>query len=377
LTRGSSRISWVLIPCWRDSVHGSCLMGQPIEITRTEYSAAALRGLAGKTDDGAMVRRLLAMALVLEGESREEAASLNGMTRQTLRDWVHRYNAEGVAGLRSRTGPGRPPALSAAQMEELREIVLKGPDPERHIVVRWRCADLCEEVAERWSVRVCEQTMGRWLRRLEMTRLQPRPYHPKKDPKAEEAFSRLVKASLPETAAGKPIEIWFQDEARVGQHGSLEYIWAPIGSRPLAVRDNRHDSAYLFGALCPSRATGAAIIMPAANSEAMNEHLKEIATQVSPGAHAVLVCDGAGWHQRGERLQVPENITLLPLPPYSPELNPMENVWDYLRGNKLSHSVWDTYDAIVRACAEAWRFLLDDPKRISSVAMRSWACGNV
>jgi transposase len=352
-------------------------MGQPIEITRTEYSAAALRGLAGKTDDGAMVRRLLAMALVLEGESREEAASLNGMTRQTLRDWVHRYNAEGVAGLRSRSGPGRPPALSAAQMEELREIVLKGPDPERHIVVRWRCADLCEEVAERWSVRVCEQTMGRWLRRLEMTRLQPRPYHPKKDPKAEEAFSRLVKASLPETAAGKPIEIWFQDEARVGQHGSLEYIWAPIGSRPLAVRDNRHDSAYLFGALCPSRATGAAIIMPAANSEAMNEHLKEIATQVSPGAHAVLVCDGAGWHQRGERLQVPENITLLPLPPYSPELNPMENVWDYLRGNKLSHSVWDTYDAIVRACAEAWRFLLDDPKRISSVAMRSWACVNV
>ena len=169
-------------------------MGQPIKITRTEYSAAALRGLAGKTDDGAMVRRLLAMALVLEGQSREEAASLNGMTRQTLRDWVHRYNAESVAGLRSRTGPGRPPALSEAQMQELREIVLKGPEPERHTVVRWRCADLCEEVAERWSVRVCEQTMGKWLRRLEMTRLQPRPYHPKKDPEAEEAFKKTSAA---------------------------------------------------------------------------------------------------------------------------------------------------------------------------------------
>jgi hypothetical protein len=76
---------------------------------------------------------------------------------------------------------------------------------------------------------------------------------------------------------------------------------------------------YLFGALCPSRATGAAIIMPAANSEAMSEHLKEIATQVAPGAHAVLVCDGVGWHQRGERPTVPDNITWLPLPPYSPE----------------------------------------------------------
>lgn len=186
-----------------------------------------------------------------------------------------------------------------------------------------------------------------------------------------------MKAALLGSVAGKPIEIWFQDEARVGQQGSLEYIWAPIGSRPRAVRDNRRDLVYLFGALCPARATGAAIIMPAANSEAMSEHLKEIATQVAPGAHAVLVCDGAGWHQSGDRLEVPDNITLLPLPPYSPELNPMENVWDYLRGNKLSHRVWDSYDAIVRACAEAWRFLIGDPDRIRSIATRAWASVNV
>ena len=183
-----------------------------------------------------------------------------------------------------------------------------------------------------------------------------------------------MKAALPEAAKGKPLEIWFQDEARVGQQGSLEYIWAPIGSRPLAVRDNRHDSVYLFGALCPERATGAAVIMPAANTEAMNEHLKETATQVAPGAHAVMVCDGAGWHQRGKGLLVPDNITLLPLPPYSPELNPMENVWDYLRGNKLSHTVWDSYDAIVGACAKAWRWFIGDPDRIRSVAARAWAC---
>ena len=165
-------------------------MGQPTEITRTDLSTAALRALAGKTDDGAVVRRLLAIALVLEGRCRTEAASLSGMTRQTLRDWVHRYNADGVDGLRSRTGPGRPPFLTDAQMEELREMVLKGPDPERNIVIRWRCADLCEEVAGRWSVTVCEQTMGRWLRRLDMTRLQPRPHHPKKDLEAEAAFKK-------------------------------------------------------------------------------------------------------------------------------------------------------------------------------------------
>jgi hypothetical protein len=143
------------------------------------------------------------------------------------------------------------------------------------------------------------------------------------------------------------------------------------------VRDNRHDSAYLFGAICPARGVGAAIIMPAVNTEAMNEHLTEIAAQAAPGAHAVLVCDGAGWHQQGGSLRLPDTITLLPLPPYAPELNPMENVWEYLRANKLSRLVWDSYQDIVAACKEAWDFLIDDPDRISSIGTRAWASVNV
>ena len=186
-----------------------------------------------------------------------------------------------------------------------------------------------------------------------------------------------MKAVLPAPAADKPVEIWFQDEARAGQKGSLEYVWAPAGSRPRVARDNRHDSAYLFGALCPARAAGAAVIMPKANGEAMGGHLKVISAGAAPGAHAILVCDGAGWHQPGERLTVPDNVTLLPLPPYTPELNPMENVWDYPRGNTLSHAVWDTYDAIVDACQGAWRFLTGDPDRIRSIAHRAWACVNL
>jgi DDE superfamily endonuclease len=179
------------------------------------------------------------------------------------------------------------------------------------------------------------------------------------------------------TFAGGPIEIWFQDEARVGQKGGHTYIWAPVGARPLMVRDNRHDSAHLFGAICPARGVGAAIIMPAMNTEAMNEHLKEISTQVSPGSHAVLVLDGAGWHQTGGELSVPDNISLLPLPAYAPELNPMENVWEYLRANKLCALVWDTYDAIVQACRQAWDFLIENPDRIRSIGTRAWACVNV
>ena len=178
---------------------------------------------------------------------------------------------------------------------------------------------------------------------------------------------------MPATAAGKPVEIWFQDEARVGQQGTLSYVWAPVGSRPPAVRDNRHDSAYLFGAVCPARATGAAIIMPAVNSEAMAEHLAEISIKVTAGAHAVVVCDGAGWHQPGRRLPIPNNITLLRLPSYAPELNPVENVWEYLRANKLSMVVWDSYDAILHACRDAWNWLIADPNRIASITQREWA----
>jgi transposase len=106
-------------------------------------------------------------------------------------------------------------------------------------------------------------------------------------------------------------------------------------------------------------------------------HLAEISTQVEPNAHAVLLVDGAGWHQRGDRLIVPENISLLPLPPYSPELNPMENVWEYLRANKLCSRVWESYDEIVNACRKAWDFLVDDPDRIRSIGSRDWLCVNL
>lgn len=121
---------------------------------------------------------------------------------------------------------------------------------------------------------------------------------------------------------------------------------------------------------------GAAIVTPWVNSEAMTIHLAEIAKQVDAGAHAVLVCDGAGWHQTGQRLTVPDNVTLLRLPPYSPELNPIENVWEYLRSNKLSRRVWESYEDIVQACCDAWNWLIADTLRVSSITIRTWASVN-
>ena len=182
-----------------------------------------------------------------------------------------------------------------------------------------------------------------------------------------------MRAAVPEHARGKPLEIWWQDEARVGQQGTLTYIWADKGSRPRAPHDQRHRSAYLFGAVCPARRTGAALVLPRVSAEAMNAHLAEISSQIATGAHAILVLDGAGWHQTGGRLRLPDNISLLALPPYCPELNPVENVWEFLRANQLSNRVFDTYEAILDACCDAWNALIADPQRIASITQREWA----
>jgi transposase len=160
-----------------------------VAISRTDLDAAGLRRAAGRERDAAASRRMLALALVLEGQSRTEAARAAGMDRQTLRDWVHRYNAEGLAGLRGRmgeTGPKR--RLSSEQETKVAEWVRRGPDPTRDGVVRWRRADLARAIAERLGVVLAERSVGHLLRRLGFRRLVVRPRHPGHDAVAQASF---------------------------------------------------------------------------------------------------------------------------------------------------------------------------------------------
>ncbi len=136
---------------------------------------------------------------------------------------------------------------------------------------------------------------------------------------------------------------------------------------------SRHANGYIFGAICPARGVGAALILPTFDAERMSLHLAEIGAQV---AVAALICDDAGWRQTGGA-QLPDNVVLVPLPSYAPELNPMENVWQFLRANKLCATVWDSYDDILDACAEAWNGFVADVDRIKSIGTRDWATVNV
>jgi transposase len=161
-----------------------------IAITRMELTAAELRAAAAKSRDAKAARRMLALALVLEGADRKTAAEICGMDRQTLRDWVHRYNAEGLAGLSNQRGAPRPRRLDSGQVAELVSWLEAGPDPVVDGVVRWRRQDLRARIADRFGVELHERTVGKYLAGLGYRRLSVRPHHPKADPEAQTAFKK-------------------------------------------------------------------------------------------------------------------------------------------------------------------------------------------
>src|SRR5438270_1594865 len=159
-----------------------------VEVTRRDLSAVGLRREAARSRDASAARRMLAIALVLEGHSRQDAAEMCGMGRQTLRDWVHRYNAEGLAGLSNHVAPGPTPRLSAEQEATFVRWVEEGPTVERDGVVRWRCRDLQDRIEREFRIRFHERTIGKLLAKLNFRRLSVRPQHPENDTAAQEAF---------------------------------------------------------------------------------------------------------------------------------------------------------------------------------------------
>ena len=173
-------------------------------------------------------------------------------------------------------------------------------------------------------------------------------------------------------APGQPVEIWFADEARIGQKNKITRRWAKRGTRPCAPSDQRTPSASIFGAICPAQGKGAALVLPRCTTQAMSLPLAEIAQAVAPGAHAVVLLDQAGWPS-WKRLVIPDTITLMRLPAKAPELNPVENIGQFLRETWLSNRVFTSYETLLGHCCEAWTKLIDQPWHIMSIGLRDWA----
>jgi transposase len=167
------------------------------------------------------------------------------------------------------------------------------------------------------------------------------------------------------------VDVWFQDEARVGQQGTVTRLWAIKGTRPRVVRQQQFKYTYIFGAVCPARDEAVGLIMPYANSKTMEIHLEHISMKIPPERHAVIVLDQAGWHTSG-KIKKADNITLVSLPAASPELNPTEQVWRQLREDSLGNRCFKDEEDLVQSCCNAWNEFDTKPEAVRQLCSRSW-----
>ena len=162
------------------------------------------------------------------------------------------------------------------------------------------------------------------------------------------------------------MRVYFQDEARFGQQGTLTRVWARTGSRPTAVRQTRYDYLYVLGAACPETGHTAGLLMPYLNTDAVNVFLDGFSKELDPNVHAALIWDRAGYHT-SKKLKVPPNVSLIELPPKSPELNPIENLWHYLRSHHWANKAYRDFDHLCHAASDAWQRSCLDPERVKTV----------
>ena len=177
---------------------------------------------------------------------------------------------------------------------------------------------------------------------------------------------------MPDNVSMDQIDIWFSDESRVGQKGTLTRIWAKRGTRPRVVRQQQYLNAYIIGSVCPKQKHAEAIVSPYCNSDAMHHHLKQISRATKPGRFAVVVMDRAAWHTTDNIYDLP-NVAALFLPSASPELNPMEQVWKWIKDHFLSNRIFDDYEDIEESSCDAWNIFANSESLFDSMCYPHWA----
>ena len=291
-----------------------------------------------------------------------------GFSRRAVQAWVAVYNKGGLGGLPDRPHPGRAPTLPHDREDAFLERIDVPPRPEDEIC-EWRGADIRRLLEHEFDARYTLGGVYKLLHRLGYSDLMPRPQHPETHPEAQEFFKEIVLeqiAAIAERHPDQEVQVWHQDEARFGQKGTLTRVWARRGSRPRRVRQDGRESLYVLTAVCAASGAAVGLVMPELNTAVVNLFLAELSRRLDPGVHAVLLWDNAGYHVSGG-LVVPQNVSLIGLLPYSPELNPVENLWHYLRSHYWSHRVYPDYEALRDAAAKSWRAVCLYPEKIRSI----------
>jgi putative transposase len=312
--------------------------------------------------------RVQTIILAKQGDSAAQIARALGVSRRAVQAWAAAYNRGGLEALPDRPHPGRSPLLPRDQEARFLERIDAPPRPEDG-VCELRGADIRRILEQEFAARYTTDGVYKLLHRLGYSDLMPRPCHPEADPQAQAFFKEVVVEPIAAIAERHPeakVEVWHQDEARFGQKGSLTRVWARRGSRPRRVRQDGRESLYVLTAVCAASGAAVGLVMPELNTEVVNLFLEEYSRRLAPGVHGVLMWDNAGYHTSGG-LVVPPNVSLIGLLPYSPELNPVENLWHYLRPHHWSHRVYLDYEELRDAAAVAWRAVCLDPEKIRTV----------
>jgi transposase len=336
-------------------------------------SLAELKQLERSEKNADRARRMRIVILAFEGWTAPAVAMAVGLSRRACQAWVARYNAEGLAGLNEQRGQYARPTLTPEQETQLRERIEAGPRDD-DVVCSLRGKDFQQILTSEFGVQRSLAAVYHLLHRLGYSYLRPRPRHRKADPQAVEDFKQQWPERLQAVATQHPakrLRVYFQDESRFGQQGTTTAVWARTGSRPTAVRQTEYEYLWVIGAVCPETGHAEGLLSPQLNTTMINQFLKQFAAKIPDDVHAVMVWDGAGFH-RSHQLVVPQNVTLIQLPPYSPELNPIENLWHYLKSHFWSNRSYVNYAALEEAAMSAWRIAALDSELMQTVCACSY-----
>jgi transposase len=335
---------------------------------REHVALETLERIERKETDVQRSKRLRIIILAIQGWTAPAIAMSVGLSRRICQRWVARFNRLGLAGLEDQRSTGRSPALTPEQEKGLRERLAAGPTADDG-VCSLRGADLQRILAQQFGILRSLPAVYALLHRLGYSHLRPRPRHRKADPQVQAAFQEQLPQRLAEIAAAHPqqrLRVFFQDEARFGQQGTTTNVWALKGSRPNVIRQTEYEYLWVLGAVCPQTGRAEGLLSPRLNTDVVNVFLEEFSRTLADDEHAVMIWDGAGYHT-SKKLRLPTNITLLPLPPYSPELNPIENLWHYLKSHYWSNRAYEDYSDLEDAALSAWRTAVLDPELMKTV----------
>lgn len=313
-------------------------------------------------------KRYQIIILALQGRTSADIASALSCSIRLVQSRVRQYNEQGPDSLGEKRHTGRPPRLQGPQLERFRSRVEAGPRPDENRAT-FHGVDHQRILRDEFGIKLSLQAVYDVLHRLGFANLMPRPQHKDADEGVQEAFKEVVNdhlQAIAEMHPDKQVRPYFQDEGRFGQQGTLCRVWARKGSRPRGVKQTQYGSLYLLAAVCAATGDVCGLISATLNVDVINVFLRQFAEELPQGVHGVLIWDGAGYHT-SPQVVVPDNVSLIQLVPYSPELNPVENLWHYLRDHYWSLQVFPSIDALEESMMAAYRVVCLDPGRMRSV----------